>query len=384
MSANWSSSGEPIAQAITQLGINLMQGLIGPDSGQNVVIAPLCVEACLAIAHDGASGHTREVMARCLGLDRRDPDGSIRALTTAWRNLPVPDRLMQLYAANGVWVDAGVAVRPQFLETNRLTFQAEVAQADLRAPGIAAINTWLSRATHGKITRIFDRGDDPGMVALASAAYFKGFWAKGFERRNTEMLPFYLVDGSEKSCPAMTSWGRFSYLVDDTFQAVRLPYLGDQVSMSIFLPNPGVSVSQALDTFTVERMDGWLNALYQWENGANSVHLQLPRFKVECISDLNDALSGAGIGLAFDPVRAEFEGMCPEGEAGLRLGMVRHCASLDVDEDGTEATIATWTGSILDDTPQEIPDVLVERPFLFVIRDDSNGVVLFMGAIFEP
>ena len=383
MSARSTQPGEPIAQAITQLGVNLMTGLVGTGGGRNVVISPLCVEVSLAIAHDGAGGHTREVMARCLGFDRRDPDGSARELSTAFRTLPAPDRLMQLYAATGTWLDAGLAVRPQYLEANRLLFQAELAQADL-ASASAAINSWLNRAMHGKISRIVERGDRLGDIALVSAAYFKGFWARGFERRSTEILPFNLADGSQKPCPAMTSWGRFSYLAEDTFQAVRLPYLGDQVSMTVFLPAMGVSVSQLMEVLSAERFDGSLDALYHWETGANSVHLQLPRFKVEVNSVLNEALSGVGMGLAFDPVRAEFDSMCPDCETGLRIGLVRHCAGLDVDEDGTEATIATWTGSILDESPQRIPEVLVERPFVFVIRDDLNGIVLFFGAIYEP
>lgn len=385
MPADTNIRGDAATRAVTWLGAQLLQSLTGRAAGQNVVISPTSIVAGLAMVHHGASGHTRDAIARVLSFSDLSDDQIDAALGGMIVRLLAAEHGLQLFMANGLWVGEAVRLSPVFIEKCRALFQAEVSRTEDKLSLVPAVNGWVNRATHGKIPRIIERDDDPGDMLLVNAIYFKGLWANAFERRLTEPGEFHLRTGAVQEAQLMTHWGRFNYFEDDTMQAIRLPYQGGAASMAVILPREGLDLVHLLEDLTPYKLNDWLADLSDPELHARSVHLQLPRFRLEYDITLDEPLAQLGMGLAFDPRHAEFAEMCPSCRMPLYLGLVRHKASLEVNEEGTEAAAATSSMMRILGVPAlQIVDMSVDRPFLVAIRDDRSGALLFTAAIFEP
>lgn len=119
------------------------------------------------------------------------------------------------------------------------------------------------------------------------------------------------------------------------------------------------------------------------------MHVVLPRFHSEVTTDLGDPLVTLGLRIAFDCDSADFGGMARATVASrpmpLCIGKAMQKAYIDVDEEGTEAAAVTGIGML---TASSLPpppiEFIVDRPFLFVLRDEMTGADLFVGRIARP
>jgi serpin B len=195
----------------------------------------------------------------------------------------------------------------------------------------------------------------------------------------TQEKLFHLASGGQKHVPMMAQTGKFPYLKGEGFQMVSLPYGTGRLSMVIVLPDEGVSLSEWLQSLDAKSWKEWTSRLVTTDG-----ELQLPRFQMEYEQTLNDALKALGMSVAFDPDRADFTGMRDEG--GLFLEKVHHKAVIEVNEEGTEAAAVTSVQVGITSVQQPRPPfkMVVDRPFLFAIRDGRTGMVLFIGAVYEP
>ncbi|NIR48105.1 serpin family protein [candidate division KSB1 bacterium] len=366
-----------LVESDNKFGFKLFKAIVEEEGDKNVFISPLSVSMALGMTLNGANGETKTAMEETLeftGLSRDEINQSYKSLIELLTQL---DLEVVFEIANSIWYREGMQFEETFFDVNKTYFDALVQALDFGDPAsVDIINDWVKENTNGKIEEIID-SIDPGIVMfLINAIYFNGTWTYEFDKELTKEDSFTLPDGTEKSCKMMVQTGKFKYLETDDFQAIDLPYGGQQFSMTILLPNP----SKNLDTL-IEDLDPeiWHNLLANFS--ADSVTLQLPKFKLEYEIKLNDVLSALGMQVAFAP-GADFTRMYRPG--GLWIDYVRHKTFVEVDEEGTEAAAVTVVAIRDSAGGPEIKFMRVNRSFLFVIRENHSQTILFMGKIVEP
>jgi serpin B len=216
-------------------------------------------------------------------------------------------------------------------------------------------------------------------VILANAIYFKGKWGRPFDKQSTKDRAFnVLPGGTPKQVPMMWQNGHFIYQQGDGFQAVRLPYAGWHLQMYLFLPDTNSSPTKLLADFSGET---WRDKILPQFHATEGV-LALPRFKLDYDVILNDPLQALGMRQAFAG-DADFSAMADEP---LFVSEVKQKSFVEVNEEGTEAAAVTTVTmhATAKFRPEKPFEMIVDRPFLFVIADDQTKSILFMGVIYDP
>ena len=367
---------QKVVDAQNRFGIELFRAVSRDEGPKNVFISPLSVSVALGMTLNGADGETYEEMRRTLefhGLTQTEINESYRDLIDLLQGLD-PEVIFEI--ANSIWYRKGMQVEQAFLDANEDYFDSEVRELDFTDPAAAdAINGWVDEKTRGKIEKILD-GIDPGVVMyLINAIYFNGTWTYEFDKDDTKDLPFANADGSSTTVPMMAQQADLAFFESDRFQAVDLPYGDSLYSMTVVLPREGVSVSDLSDELDEETWRDWMSRFEP-----RQVSLSLPRFKMEYEKTLNDILSSMGMGIAFDPGRADFSRIRSSG--GLWIDYVKHKSFVEVDEEGTEAAAVTVVAIVeCAGCGGSMVAMHVDRPFLFFIREQHSGTILFAGQV---
>lgn len=369
-----------LAAADNEFGVNLFNQLIKQDKDKNVFFSPLSVAFALAMTYNGATGETKQQMARALKFDGMNHEQLNQANAALMNTLKSADPQIEFTIANSLWARQGLNFNEAFLARNRQFFKAEIATLDFADPAAKnTINNWVSRNTQGKIPAIIDQIDAQKVLFLINAIYFKGQWRTKFDKALTENQPFHLLGGKRKSVPMMSQSGKYLYRRGDKFQAVSLPYGQGGKQMILFLPDETSSLAEFLKGFSYQQWEQWMRG---FRNTPGEV--KIPRFKLDYDRNLNDALKSLGMENAFSEARAEFSGISEERK--LFISEVKHKAIVEVNEEGTEAAAATSVGiSVTSAMPMQQPfQFIADRPFLMAIRDQQTGAILFLGAVLEP
>jgi serpin B len=356
----------------------------------NLAFSPYSVAVALAMTLTGARGETAEQMRDVLHApDVGRLNGGLGALTLRLEELAGATRLpdgsegeIELDAANALFGQRDTAWRQPFLDDLARHFGADLRLVDYGAATEAArglINGWTARQTHGRIPVIVPAGvlDPLTRLVLVNALYFKAPWAEAFERGATERRPFTTDTGRTVSADLMTGgletarWG-----AGRGWQAVRLGYAGGTLAMTVVLPEPG-----RFDALSAAVAGGGLPEILAAPRPGGVV-LALPRWRFRTQLPLQEALVGLGMVTAFDERDADFGGMTRE--VRLHVSAVLHQAFVAVDEEGTEAAAATAVGMSTTSAPAFEHEVVVDRPFLFVVHDVEHLTPLFVGRVTDP
>jgi serine protease inhibitor len=371
-----------LISANTTFGFKLFAEVAKQDVGKNVFISPASVALALAMTYNGAVGETKQGMERALEMRGMNHLELNRAYSQLKAALESADPKVQLNIANSLWGKKGITFNPDFLQRNKQYFSAEVTTLDFGDPSApATINSWVADKTKGKIDKIVDQIDARAILFLINAIYFKGTWAAEFDKAKTKNEQFTTVAGKPKQHPMMHQSGNYNYYEGKGFQAVSIPYGSGRVSMYIFLPAPNVSVGELQTSLTAANWEAWMKQFAKTKG-----EIGVPRFKVEYEIGLNDALIALGMGIAFDPDRADFTGIV-KGPDRAFISRVKHKTFAEVNEEGTEAAAVTSvemrTTSAMQPREKTFR-MIVDRPFFCAIRDNKTGTLLFMGSINDP
>jgi len=219
------------------------------------------------------------------------------------------DTNLILTTANALWYRQSAHIKPGFLEANRNYFSATIKALDFgNVPAAEAeINQWASEQTHGRITGIANGMIDPIYtdLILANAIYFKGKWLDPFDKNLTKERPFHPATGAVKNLPMMEMSKNFNYRKGSGYQAVRLPYMGYNLAMYVFLPDPGFSPAKLLQ---IMNGDKWRRVTMPGFSERDG-RVVLPKFKLENTFELNHPLEALGMKSAFNQTNANFSGM---------------------------------------------------------------------------
>jgi serpin B len=365
--------------------LDLYQQLRAGDG--NLFFSPYSISLALAMTYAGARGETEQEMAEVLhfGLpqDRLHPAFNSLAIELAERGKGAQGKDgegFRLNIVNAIWGQKDYKFLSSFLDTLAENYGAGLRVLDfIKAPEESriTINDWVSEQTEGKIKDLIPQGmiDELTRLVLTNAIYFNAAWAVPFNENATSDGVFHLLSGDEVTVPMMRQTESLGYTEGDNYQAVELPYDGNELSMVILLPQSG-----EFDTFEgsldSEKLNGILDEL-----GYRQVDLTMPKFEFESSFDLKGTLAEMGMPVAFSP-GADFSGMT--GNRELSITDVVHKAFVSVDEAGTEAAAATAVIVGLTAVPETPVTVNVDRPFVFLIRDIETGALIFVGRVLNP
>jgi serine protease inhibitor len=281
--------------------------------------------------------------------------------------------------ANSIWYRESFPFHRQFLDESRQYFDAEVRGMNFGDPAtLDVINGWVDERTNGKIDEIIDAISPDDVMFLINAIYFKGTWQYQFKPEETRNETFHTPKGPV-AVPLMRQTAPLRYLETPEFQGVDLLYNTGAFAMTVLLPKPGRDVNALV---------AWLDAA-RWQEiterfaEEEQVSLILPRFTLTFEDMLNPSLRSLGMALAFSPGFADFTRMSPQGR-DLYISFVKQKTFVDVNEEGTEAAAATAVGIRVTSVGPSHPVVVVDRPFLFAIRERASGAVLFIGKVTAP
>ena len=369
-----------LALADNGFAFGLLKQIAGEQPGKNIFISPISVSTVLQMVANGAAGKTRTEMQQVLQTGGLAPDALNAANKDLSQSLNSQTNVI-LSLANAIWYKKEFHLKPEFVAVNREFFQAELGGLDFTKPESAqTINDWADKSTRGKIKEVVQWPFDPlTRVILANAIYFKGKWDRPFDKKATKDHAFnVLPGGTPKQVPMMWQQADFSYQEGDGFQAVRLPYAGGRLQMYLFLPATNSSPTKLLADLNGET---WSNKILPGFHDCKGT-LALPRFKLDYDVLLNDPLKALGMRSAFTS-DADFSAMADEP---LFVSEVKQKSFVEVNEEGTEAaavtTVTMRAMAIME--PLKPFEMIVDRPFLFIIGDNRTQSILFMGVIYDP
>lgn len=364
--------------------LDLYQSLRSQD--ENLILSPFSVSLALAMTYAGARGETETQMAETLHFPAQDAlHPAFNALDLKLEendiNLDKDQEPMQLNIANAVWVEQTFSFLQEYLDLIAVNYGAGIHQSDFVnnfEPTRKEINDWVSDETEEKINNLLPDGSlnaDTRMV-LVNAIYFKADWLDQFDANDTYDNEFNLLDGSQVTVPMMGQDMYIPYVSGDGYQAVELPYAGNSAAMDIIVPDAG-RFEEIESALTSEVFEDMLASMEQ-----TSLIFRMPKFEFESSFSLSDQLSNLGMSAAFDRNTADFSGMT--GKKDLFISKVIHKAFVAVDEEGTEAAAATAVVMETAGAAIENLVLVVDRPFIFIIRDLESGQILFIGRVLNP
>ena len=357
---------------------DLLRAVRKHSTDANVFISPLSVSMALNMTLNGAVGATADEMRAALresGYSTADINAYSRELREA---LLRADPKTTIGIANAIWYRQGATVKAPFLEANRTFYDAEVQALDFSSPtAVGTINGWCARKTNNKIKEIVKQVDPTTFMYLINAVYFKGAWTTRFEKKNTRSGDFRRADGSTQTVQMMNLMDTFRCASGDVCDYLEMDYGNHAFSMVIMLPKDGKTTRDVITT-----MDGkkWADAIQSLT--LKEIRVLLPRFKAECEYPMHEhILPDMGMKLPFNPMLADLSGIADIGAFGrLFISSVIHKTFVQVDEEGTEAAGITLVGI---ENSVKSSFFMVDRPFLFAIREKSTGAILFIGEIGE-
>lgn len=361
-----------LADSVDDFGFQLYRDLARQPG--NFVFSPLSLSTALEAMYSGAGGATRSEIRQVLRLRGTDDvvyqeygdllarlDTRARASGAEWSLI------------SRAWVPEGLRLLPQFKDTAHDKFGCEIAKADFPgSPELTrlGINLWVLMQTKNRIPNLLPQGSitTSTRLAVANAVYFKEHWQDEFDRKATHDAPFHTSATETKQTPMMYESGSFREARIAGARVLELPYREDRFSMLVVLPDAVDGLAAVEQRLSEDDLSKWVSAL-----ASKPVHVGLPRFKASWGTNLSPVLAKMGMPLAFDPSKADFSGIT--GEPELWISTVEHKAFVVVDEEGTVAAATSATNA---------EEFLVDRPFLFLIRDELTGCVLFMGRVVDP
>ncbi|CAE6011755.1 unnamed protein product [Arabidopsis arenosa] len=355
-------------------------------NGSNVVFSPMSINVLLSLIAAGSNSVTKEEILSFLMSPSTDHLNAVLAKMT---DGGTERSDLCLSTANGVWIDKSVSLQSSFKELLEKSYKATYSQVDFAAKPVEVIdevNTWADIHTNGLIKEILSRKSMDTIAVircstliLANAIYFKAAWSRKFDANLTKDNDFHLLDGKTVKVPFMTDYKK-QYLSDyDGFQVLRLPYVEDQrqFSMYIYLPSDKDGLVALLEKISSE--PGFLDShIPQHRTSVDA--FRIPKFKFSFDFKASDVLIDMGLTSPFSSGGNSTEMV---DSSALSVSSIIHKACIEVDEEGTEAA-AVSVAIMVPQCLMRNPDFIADHPFLFTVREDKSGVILFMGQVLDP
>lgn len=374
-------------EAVVDLSVNMYNHLRTNGEDENILFSPLSIALAMGIMELGAQGSTLKEIRHSMGYDSLKSGEEFSFLKNFSNMVTAEESHYVMRIANSLFVQNGFHVNEEFLQMVKKYFNAEVNYVNFSQNIDVAnyINKWVENNTHNILKDLVSPRDfDPVThLALINAVYFKGNWKSQFRPENTRTFSFTKDDESEVQIPMMYQQGEFYYgefsdgsnEAGGIYQVLEIPYEGEEISMMLVLSRQEVPLATLEPLLKTQLIEEWANSVKK-----QKVEVYLPRFTVEQEIDLKDVLKTLGITEVFIK-NANLTALSDSKD--IFLSKAIHKSFLEVNEEGSEAAAASGMIAI-SRMAVLYPQVIVDHPFLFLIRIRKTGTILFMGRVMHP
>ncbi|XP_075806541.1 neuroserpin [Microtus pennsylvanicus] len=374
---------EPMAE----WSVNMYNHLRATGEDENILFSPLSIALAMGVMELGAQGSTLKEIRHAMGYDRLKNGEEFSFLKDFSDMVSAEESQYVMKIANSLFVQNGFHINDEFLQMMKKYFNAEVNHVDFSQNVAVAnyINKWVENYTNSLLKDLVSPRDFDAVthLALINAVYFKGNWKSQFRPENTRTFSFTKDDESEVQIPMMYQQGEFYYgefsdgsnEAGGIYQVLEIPYEGEEISMMLVLSRQEVPLATLEPLLKAQLIEEWANSVKK-----QKVEVYLPRFTVEQGIDLKDIFKALGVTEIFIK-DANLTSMSDRKE--LFLSKVVHKSFIEVNEEGSEAAAASGMIAI-SRMAVLYPQVIVDHPFLFLIRNRKAGTILFMGRVMHP
>ncbi len=393
-SANSEPEVETLIASNTAFALQLYTQLKEQESG-NLFFSPYSLSVALALTYAGARHNTARQMAQVLHFSPNHLNNIHTSFAKLQQQMSQVQQNNEIHIANALWGEKTYPFLNSFRELAVKNYQAQLNQTDFKNTYRTAhrqINAWVKKETQQKITQLIKPGiiDRLTRLVLVNAIYFKGQWVNPFDPNKTKPVSFWTTPHDPVMVPMMTQKNQFGYSENQHVQLLELPYVSNppdeeslefsfapyHLTMVILLPRTNDGLTQLENTLTKANLDQWL-AQIRWQK----VNVSLPKFKINIGFELSKTLATMGMSEAFT-TKANFSGI--NGTKALQLKSVVHQAFVDINEEGTEAAASSGIVATTRGIQSATPVFLANHPFLFLIRHQASGSILFLGRLMKP
>lgn len=354
--ASKSTWGELLGEACRQMDM------------ENICLSPLSVQFALSMIANGAEGITKKEICEAMQIG----DDANRHYRTFLDK--IDNKYCEVKIANSIWIKEKFGVKQEFIDTNKVFYDAQVEKTEFNDAAVERINNWCKENTNGKIPSIIERFNENDRMLLLNALYFKAAWHKPFQEQNTANKKFTTEKGEEITVPTMMMRSNELFYKDDIL-AMTSKRLQFGYSMLFVLPNEGMKCDEAA-VLLAKNLDTYLRNME-----VSDLTLSLPKFKTEFSRSLKPILEELGIKRAFGN-RAQFNGISDDP---LFISDIIQKTYIDVNEKGTEAAAVTaMFAGAMSMRPPQTEILTIDRPFIYaIVKEDSNEVI-FAGKVGNP
>lgn len=350
----------------------------------NLFFSPYSISTALAMTYAGARVNTAKQMKKtlCFKLDQQQLHPTFRLIEMKLNGITEQGDVI-LNLANSLWPQDKYPFLKTYLNLVQENYSSVITPVNYKKDTEKVrlqINEWVENKTMEKIKNLIQPGylDPLSRLVLVNAIYFKGKWLFQFDKENTQDAPFWSTPEKCDTVPMMHQKAKFGYDERDSLQILELRYKGEDISMFIILPMEKHGLDQVQKNLTAQNLTEWTKY-----TSTKEVVIFLPRFSMTSSFDLTKTLQAMGMKDAFAKGKSDFSGMDGK-KKWLYIDAVVHKAFVDVNEEGTEAAAATAVMMRTLAIPVPPPVVRADHPFLFVIRENSKGNILFVGRMVNP
>ena len=337
------------------------------DGKSNTLISPLSVSSALAMTANGANGQTKDEMEKVLGSGM--PLDELNKYLSSFSGSLTSGEDFKLKNANSIWFikDNNFNVNNEFLQTNADFYHAEIYKRAYSGEIVNDINNWVSEHTDGMIDKLLDNGDALSNIALINATAFNAVWETYYFDNFVEDGTFTDANGNEQSATMLIS-EESEYINGDNCTGFIKKYKGGKYGFAAILPDSNVSISDFVGSLNGDK-------LFKMLQNAKSTNVvaKMPKFEYEYSAELSEALKALGMPTAFSD-SADFSGISGDK---LLISDVLHKTKISVTEEGTRAVAAT--GVVMSAAPDGDKQVILNRPFMYMILDNETMLPLFAG-----
>uniref|UniRef100_A0A6J0TU94 Glia-derived nexin n=1 Tax=Pogona vitticeps TaxID=103695 RepID=A0A6J0TU94_9SAUR len=366
----------------SDIGIQVFNQLVKTRPKDNVVVSPHGIASVLGMLQLGADGKTKKQLTTVM---RYSVNGVGKVLKKINKAIVSKKNKDVVTIANAVFAKTGLKMEVPFVSRNNEVFQCSVKNIDFGDQHTVSdtINQWVKNETKGMIDNVLSPDaidSDLTRLVLVNAVYFKGLWKSRFQPENTKNRAFNGADGKTYQVPMLAQLSVFRCGTTSTpndlwYNVIELPYHGESISMLIALPTESTTpLSAIIPHISTKTIQSWMTTMVQ-----KRVQVILPKFTAEAETDLKEPLKELGIRDMFDQSKANFAKITRT--ESIHVSQILQKTKIEVSEDGTKASAATTAILIARSSP---PWFVVDRPFVFFIRHNPTGAVLFMGQVNKP
>ena len=358
------------ASDYSDFAVNLFKSCYDKDG--NTLVSPLSVVMALAMASEGAGGDTLKELEGAMGMDI----ATLRAFAYSYMTEKAASG--QLSTANAMWINKywqDFYVDDEFVKTNKDFYNAEVFESVFSSDTVDAINKWVNSNTDGMIPEIIKTLDKDTVMVLVNALLFEADWADPYTEHQVSEGEFVTEDKQTQKAQFLSNM-EGCYLEGEGFTGFVKYYDGCEFAFAAVLPDDGVSMEEFVRSFDGEKVQSILD-----NKIGCAVNTKLPKFEADFTANLNDALKSMGIEQAFDIEKADFSKLGEIPGGNVYIGEVAHSTKISVTESGTKAGAATAVSFKGYGAPMDPKEVVLDRPFVYMLIDTSDNTPVFMGTL---